>query len=100
ESKGSFLTMASAMRLAGRPLFNGSDKDEAESGRLEQCSLSLSTNLTRTDLASRPAALRLEASVKGSPPIYGVIAYFDSMRSDQSAYHAPTATSVPDEQGR
>jgi hypothetical protein len=98
EGKGSFLTMASAMRLAARPLFNGSDKDEAVPGRLEQCTLVLSTNLTRPELAGRRGALRVEGTVTGSPPIYGVIAYFDSVHD--GGYHAPTATSVPDSQGR
>src|ERR1017187_3678219 len=69
EGKGSFLTMASAMRLAARPLFNGSDKDEAKPPRLEQCSLTLSTNVTRPDLAGRHGTLRVEGTVEGSPPI-------------------------------
>jgi hypothetical protein len=98
EGKGSFLTMASAMRLAGRPLFSGSAKGEAEAGRLEPCDLLLSTNVTRADLIGRRAAVRLEGTVQGSPPVYGVIAYFDSAHDD--GYSAPTATSVPDAQGR
>jgi hypothetical protein len=98
EGKGSFLAMASAMRLAARPLFNGSDKDEANPPRLDQCSLTLSTNITRADLAGRHGTLRVEGTAKGSPPIYGVIAYFDS--TQDGGYQAPTATSVPDAQGR
>ncbi len=98
EGKGSFLTMASAMRLASRPLFNGSDKNMAEPAKLDHCKLVLTTNLTRTDLAGRRAALRIEGEVKGSPPIYGIIAYFDSARD--GGYRAPTATSVPDAEGR
>ena len=98
EGKGSFLTMASAMRLAARPLFNGSAKDEAKPGQLERCDLILSTNLARPDLAGRHGALRVEGTVQGSPPIYGVIAYFDS--AHDGGYRAPTATSVPDSQGR
>ena len=98
EGKGSFLTMASAMRLAARPLFNGSDKDEAKPGQLERCDLTLSTNITRADLAGRHGTLRLEGTVAGSPPIYGVIAYFDSLHD--GGYRAPTATAVPDAQGR
>jgi hypothetical protein len=100
EGKGSFLTMASAMRLAGRPLFNGSDKDEAKPGRLKQCDLDLSTNLVGKGCAGRPAALHLEGVVAGSPPVYGVIAYFDSKAMRNSEYLAPTATAVPDAEGR
>ena len=98
EGKGSFLTMASAMRLASRPLFNGSDKDMAKRPQLEHCELALSTNITRADLAGRRGGLRLEGTVTGSPPIYGVIAYFDSIHD--GGYRAPTATSVPDAEGR
>jgi hypothetical protein len=98
EGKGSFLTMASAMRVAGRPLFNGSAKDQEQPGRIRSCTLTLSTNITRPDLATRRGALRLEGVVAGSPPIYGVIAYFDSVHD--GGYRAPTATSVPDSEGR
>jgi hypothetical protein len=98
EGKGSFLTMSSAMHLAGRPLFNGSDKGMTEEAKLGPCDLNLSTNLMRADLAGRRGALRVEGTVAGSPPIYGVIAYFDSL--NDGGYHAPTATSVPDGQGR
>ncbi len=98
EGKGSFLTMASAMRLAAHPLFNGSDKGASVAPQLTQSSLSLSTNVTRPDLAGRRGTLRVEGTVKGTPPIYGVIAYFDSLHD--GGYRAPTATSVPDSQGR
>jgi hypothetical protein len=90
--------MASAMRLAGRPLFNGSAKNERQPGSLEVCELTLSTNLTRKDLAGRQAGLRVEGCVMGSPPIYSVVAYFDSTGS--GGYDALTATSVPDAEGR
>ena len=98
EGKGAFLNLASAMRLAARPLFNGSDKGLARPARLEQCSLTLSTNVTRADLTGMHGALRVEGTAQGSPPIYGVIAYFDSVRD--GGYHAPAATAVPDSQGR
>jgi len=98
EGKGSFLTMASAMRLAARPLFNGSDKNMAQPPLLEHCQLTLSTNVTLADLVGRRGGLRLEGTVLGSPPIYGVIAYFDSVHD--GGYQAPTATTVPDAEGR
>jgi hypothetical protein len=98
QGKGSFLTMASAMRLAARPLFSGSDKDMMVKGTLQQCELTLSTNVTRPDLVGRPRAIRLEGTVSGSPPVYAVIAYFDSLHD--GGYHSPTATAVPDAEGR
>ena len=97
EDKGSFLTMASAMRLAGRPLFRGSDKGMEQVGRLESCDLKLSTNVTGHDLKERRAAIRLEGTVTGSPPIYGVAAYFDSIHD--GGYQSPAATSVPNADG-
>jgi len=93
-----FLTMASAMRLASHPLFNSSDKGWGKDPKLTHCDLLLSTNIALPALASRPAALRVEGTVEGSPPIYGVVAYFDSVHD--GGYRAPTATSVPDAQGR
>ena len=98
EGKGSFLTMASAMRLASNPMFNGSDKGFGQPPRIEQCQLTLSTKLSRSDLATRRGGLRVEGTVNGTPPIYGVIAYFDSLHD--GGYLAPTATSVPDVNGR
>ena len=60
--------------------------------------MQLSTHLVRADLAGRKGALRLEGTVKGSPPIYAVIAYFDS--AHDGGYRSPAATAVPDAQGR
>jgi hypothetical protein len=98
EDPGAFLAMASAMKLAGRPLFNGSAKGNDRRAILDRCDLVLSTNLTTANLAGRRSGLRVEGTVKGSPAIYGVIAYFDSVHD--GGYHAPAATSVPDAQGR
>lgn len=98
QSKGSFLTIASAMRLAANPWFTGSEKGWREKPKVEHSDLVLTTNVTRADLAGRPGALRIEGTVQGTPPIYGVIAYFDSIHD--GGYSAPTATSVPDAQGR
>lgn len=98
DGPGSFLTMASAMRLVSRPLFSKSDRDATLVPRLEQSEFQLSTQVTRSDLVGRRAALRVEGIVRGTPPVYGVIAYFDSRRD--GGYHAPSATAVPDAEGR
>jgi hypothetical protein len=98
EGRGSFLTMASAMRLASHPLFSGSDKGYGQESSLQQCDLNLSTNVTRADLAGSKGALRVEGCVRGSPPVYGIVAYFDS--AHDGGYSAPTATSVPDATGQ
>lgn len=98
EGKGSFLNMASAMRLASHPLFSGRDEGAVQRSRLKECELALSTNVTRAELVSRRGGLRLEGTVFGTPPVYGVIAYFDSIHD--GGYRATAATSVPDAQGR
>ena len=98
DDPGAFLTFASALKLAARPLFSGSTKGNDRRAMLDHCEVMLSTKLTSTNLAGRHAGLRVEGKVAGSPPIYGVIAYFDSIHD--GGYHSPTATSVPDEQGR
>jgi hypothetical protein len=98
EGKGSFLTMASAMRLASRPLFSGSNKEMGLQPKIEDCKLVLSTNVSRPDLAGRRGGLRVEGTVRGSPPVYAVVAYFDSVHD--GGYRAPTGTSVPDAQGQ
>jgi hypothetical protein len=98
EGRGAALTMASAMRLAARPLFNASDKGIMEKPNLDQCDLKFSTKVTRADLAGRKAAIRIEGTVRGSPPIYAVIAYFNSARD--GGYRSPAETAVPDAEGR
>ena len=98
EGLGAFLTFASALHLAGRPLFNGSDKGLSEEPRLQQCELKLSTKVTSAGLIGRRGTFRVEGTVVGTPPVYGVIAYFDSHRD--GGYTAPTGTAVPDAQGR
>lgn len=95
--KGAFLNMAGAMRLAARPFFRNSNKGLGEVPKIEKVKLRLSTKVTRPDLIGRPGAFRLEGTVKGEPPVYGVIAYFDSVHD--GGYRSPAATSVPDEDG-
>ena len=95
---GTILTMASAMKLAGRPLFNGSDKGNWLEPESVDVHCTLSTRVTRADLMGRRGGLRLEGTVTGAPPVYGVIAYFNSV--GDGGYESPTATAVPDAAGR
>jgi hypothetical protein len=96
--KGAFLTMASAMKLASRPAFSKWDLDLALEPHLDTNVFHLSTSVSSPDRAGRKGTLRVDGTVRGSPPIYGVIAYFDCARD--GGYQAPTATAVPDNQGR
>lgn len=98
RGKGSFLAMASAMKLASRPLFSKCDLDMSVEPRLETNFFEVSTNVSSPRLMGRKGALRVEGTVRGTPPVYAVIAYFDSARD--GGYFAPTATAVPDNEGR
>jgi hypothetical protein len=98
EKPGTFLAMASAMKLAGQPLFNHASVNPSLPGKIVEREMHLSSKVTRADLIGRPNALRLEGVVHGTPPIYGVIAYFDSLLD--GGYQTPAATSVPDADGR
>lgn len=100
EDPGAFLTMASAMRLAGNPLFRWSARGWGKKASLQQHDLTLSTNVTRADLIGRPGTFRIEGTIQGTPPVYGVVAYFNPKIDAASAYFTPTATSVPDARGQ
>lgn len=89
ESRGSFLTLAHALRLASHPMFCGSVK-----GMKDKPSV-------------RPTELAIEQKGKGfvfsgravaEPPVYGVLAYMDPEGGGD--YDATTATAVPDADGR
>lgn len=88
ESKGSFLTLAHAMRLASHPMFSGSIKG-----------MNIRPNATPENIAITPAGkgFRFSGRIKADPPVYGVIAYMDPTGGDD--YDAMTTTAVPDQEG-
>ena len=92
ESKGSFLTLAHAFRLAAHPMFSGSVKDinQPRSAKPEQ-------------LAIQPKGKGFEFSghvttASNEPPVYAVIAYMDPAGGDD--YDATATTAVPDKDGK
>jgi hypothetical protein len=91
EGKGSFLTLAHALRLASHPQFSGSVKG-----------LGTSARGAFADLAVAPAAdgrsFRIAGRVSGEPPVYAVIGYLDP--SGGGDYDARTVSAVPDAEGR
>ena len=88
EGKGSFLTLASGLRLAAHPMFSGSVKG-----------MRLPPSAQPDQLVIRQKGKGFEVSgrVIGDPPVYGVIAYMDP--DGGSDYDATTTTAVPDEDG-
>jgi heat shock protein HslJ len=89
ESKGSFLTLASGLRLVSHPMFSGSGKG-----------MHLPRSAKPADITIRPAGKGFEFSgrVTGVPPVYAVIGYLDP--EGGSDYDATTTTAVPDAEGR
>lgn len=89
EGRGSFLTLAHALRLASHPQFSGSVKG-------------LKTNATAAvdhlSITAEGKAITVTGVVSGSPPVYAVVAYFDP--DGGSDYDATTASAVPDATGR
>ncbi len=91
EGKGSFLTLAHALRLASHPQFSGSIKG-----------LGLSARGSFTDLTATPAAdgkaFRVAGRVTGEPPVYAVVGYLDPEGGGD--YDARTVSATPDPEGR
>jgi hypothetical protein len=89
EGRGTFLTLAEAMRLASHPLFCGSVKG-----------LETSANAKLLDVKLEPhgKSFTFSARVAADPPAYAIIGYTDP--AGGSNYDATTATAVPDHDGR
>jgi hypothetical protein len=88
EGKGSFLTLAHALRLASHPQFSGSVKGMNLPGSAELDDLSLT---------AEGKAIKVSGRLTANPPAYAVVAYFDP--DGGSDYNATTATAVPNDKG-
>lgn len=88
DGKGSFLTLAHALRLASHPIFSGSVKG-----------MNLPANAVPEKLAIREEGMGFSFSgkVSADPPVYGVVAYTDPEGGGD--YDATTASAVPDKDG-
>ena len=88
EGKGSFLTLAHALRLASHPQFSGSTKEFNSPTSAEIKELSIS---------AEGKAIEVSGSIVANPPVYAIVAYFDP--EGGSDYNATTATAIPDTNG-
>lgn len=88
EGKGSFLTLASALRLASHPIFSGSVK-----------ALDDTKEVIVSDAAITPEAggFTYSGKVAADPPVYAVVGYLDPVGGGD--YDATTCTAVPDNAG-
>ncbi|BCU76817.1 NPCBM/NEW2 domain-containing protein [Luteolibacter sp. LG18] len=89
EGLGSFITLAHGLRLASHPLFCGSVKGMKDQPTAAPSDLSIKAD---------GKALVVSGKVTSKVPVYGVVAYFDPAGGGD--YDAPTATAVPDKDGR
>ncbi|WP_459555563.1 NPCBM/NEW2 domain-containing protein [Lacunimicrobium album] len=88
EGQGAFLSFAHALRLATHPQFSGVSKQLDVRPKVE-------ASLKSIDVDGK--AIRVKGNVKGEPPVYGVVAYFDP--EGNSDYNATTMTAIPDAAG-
>ncbi len=85
EGKGSFLSLASALRLASHPLFTGSRRG-LEDERVE-------ARFDRLAVRAEARSFTVSGVVTARVPVYAVIAYLDP--EGGSDYDARTAVAVP-----
>jgi hypothetical protein len=91
EGRGSFLTLAHALRLASHPQFSGSLKGFAVEPRGSFDDMAVVAG-------GDGRSFRVSGRVTGTPPVYAVIGYLDP--SGGSDYDAHTVSAVPDAEGR
>jgi hypothetical protein len=89
EGKGTFLTLAEALRLASHPVFCGSVKG---------FDVKADAKLMDVKLASHGKRFTFSGRVVADPPAYAIIGYTDP--AGGSNYDATTATAVPDRDGK
>jgi hypothetical protein len=89
EGKGSFLTLAHALRLASHPQFSASTKGLNFPARAEFDGFAVD---------GREKGFDLYGGVKSKIPVYAVVAYMDPEGGGD--YNAKTTSAVPDENGK
>ena len=89
EGKGSFLTLAHALRLASHPQFSKSVKG---------MNLRTRADINELKIEAKGKSIHVAGIVKADPPVYAVVAYFDP--EGGSDYDATTASAIPTADGR
>lgn len=88
EGQGSFLTLAHALRLASHPQFSGSIKGMGKRA---------TATINDLSITAEGKSIHVSGKIKGDPPVYGVVAYFDPEGGGD--YDSTTATAVPSSDG-
>lgn len=88
EGKGSFLTLAHALRLASHPQFSGSVKG---------MNLPVDSKIEDLKITPEGKAIHVSGKLIANPPVYAVVAYFDP--DGGGDYNSTTTTAIPDGDG-
>jgi len=89
EGKGSFLTLAHALRLAAHPMFSGSVKG---------MQIQVSAGVENLRVEESGSGFRVTGRVVADPPVYAVVGYMDPRGGDD--YDATSCSAIPDASGR
>ncbi len=89
EGKGTFMTLAHALRLASHPQFSGSAKGMNMPSKAE---------IKDLELKVEGKGIRVTGRIESHPPVYAIIAYTDP--EGGSDYDATTYSAVPDKDGK
>jgi hypothetical protein len=88
EGKGTFLTLAHAMRLASHPLFTGNNKGLDEKPRSEVKDLSIRTTSKNITVTGK---------IEATPSAYAIVGYSDP--SGNSDYNQASISCIPSKDG-
>lgn len=90
EGRGSFLSFADALRLAGHPLFTSNEKG------IDLPSTAI-VEIDSVEQTSDGKGFSVSGVVRGDPLVYGIVGYLDPKGG--SDYDATTVTAIPDADG-
>jgi hypothetical protein len=90
EGRGSFLSFADALRLAGHPLFTANEKGI-------DLPLTATVEIDSVERTASGTGFSVSGTVRGDPPVYAIVGYIDP--NGGGDYDATTVTAIPDADG-
>ena len=90
EGRGSFLSFADALRLAGHPLFTSNEKGI-------DLPLTATVEIDSVERTASGTGFSVSGTVRGDPPVYAIVGYIDP--NGGGDYDATTVTAIPDADG-
>ena len=90
EGRGSFLSFADALRLAGHPLFTANEKGI-------DLPLTATVEIDSVERIAGGTELVVSGTVRGDPTVYAIVGYIDP--NGGGDYDATTVTAIPDADG-